>query len=320
MSEIETHVRAAVLALPEMEAWPQVADLFTPTEGRARFDWQLPVLACRAAGGDPSLALPAAAAIACLQVSIILTDDMLDEDPRGEHHRLGSGRTANLALALQAAALVLVGQAPVPAERRTAAGAALARAALATAAGQELDVQNLRGEESYWRVVRAKSTPFYAAALQIGALLAGADPAVAQGVYDLGVLIGEVIQVYDDLVDAFQAPASPDWLERRNNLALLYAATAAHPQRDRFLYLLARAADPPVLEEAQQILIASGAVSYCVYHLVQRHRTACRLLARLPLADPAPLSDLLASQVQPLANWLQNIGVEVPLELRGETA
>jgi geranylgeranyl pyrophosphate synthase len=223
-------------------------------------------------------------------------------------------------LAFQAAALTLVGQTPVPAERRAAASAALARAALTTACGQELDVQNLHGEENYWRVVRTKSTPFYGVGLQIGALLAGAGPEITQGLYDFGVLVGEIIQVYDDLMDAFQSPANPDWREGRNNLALLYALTVAHSQRERFAALLARVDDLRVLEEAQQILIGSGAVSYCVYQLIHRYRAACDLLDRLPLADPALLAGLLAQQMRPLARWLCTIGLAIPPELQGETA
>ena len=105
-------------------------------------------------------------------------------------------------------------------------------------------MQNLEGEENYWRVVRAKSTPFYGAALQIGALLGGASPAVATGLRDLGVLIGEIIQIHDDLLDAFQTPANPDWEQGRNNLPVLYARTADHPDRVRFVGLLPHIADP----------------------------------------------------------------------------
>ena len=103
----------------------------------------------------------------------------------------------------------------------------LAQAALGTAFGQDLDVQNLRGEANYWRVVGAKSTPFYGAALQLGAVLGGASLDTGKALYDFGVSLGEMIQVFDDLMDAFQSPANPDWSEGRNNLAILYATTAA---------------------------------------------------------------------------------------------
>jgi geranylgeranyl pyrophosphate synthase len=266
-------------------------------------------------GGDEAAAIHGAAALACMQISIILVDDMLDDDPRGAHLRLGVGPAANLALAWQAAAIRLVEQAHVSVERRSAVVASLAGMALTTALGQQWDAQNLAGEENYWKVVRAKSTPFYAAALHVGALLGGAEAGVAEGLRDFGALIGEVIQIQDDLQDAFQTPANPDWKQGRNNLLLLYALTAQHSAHTQFLELLSRIDDPPALGEAQRILIRCGAVSYAVYQLIQRHHTARQWLAALPLADPAPMQDLLARQTQPLVSLLRTIGVDVPEEL-----
>ena len=310
----------AVTAVPELDSWPEARALFAPKEGVSRLDWQLPAVACQAVTGDSSLALPAVAAIACLQISIILVDDMLDDDPRGEFRRLGVGRTANLALAFQSAGSGLLRQVQTGSAERLAASEALAQAALATAFGQELDVQNLKGEESYWRVVEAKSTPFYGAALQVGALLAGAGQAVSGGLYRYGVLLGEIIQVWDDLIDAFQVPAGPDWLEGRNNLALLYASHADHPERELFQHLMGRAADAAALADAQAILVRSGAVSYCVYQLAHRAGAARRQLAPLQLHDPAPLAEILDAQVAPIASWLGNMGLKVPDELRAGRA
>jgi geranylgeranyl pyrophosphate synthase len=308
-------IRRALQTLPETTTWPEISSLFVDDGRPVRTDWQLPAVACLAVGGDPAATIPAAAAIACLQSSIILVDDMLDQDPRGEYHRLGYGRTANLALALEAAAIAVLDQTEVPAAYRGPAQAAVARAALATAYGQDLDVQNLQGEANYWRVVRAKSTPFYGATLQVGALMGGASARVAQSLYDAGVLLGEMIQVYDDLLDAFVVPANPDWQEGRNNLALLYAASADHPQREQFCMLLGHIAGAAELREAQQILINSGAVSYCVYLLVQRCRAAQTLVRSLDLTDPGPLLDVLSRQMAPLTEWLRGLGLSLPQEL-----
>ncbi len=314
MSETE-HIRACVLALPEVAAWPEMAGIFERSGSTPHSDWSLPGMACRAVGGDEAAAIPGAAALACVQISIILVDDMLDDDPRGAHLRLGPGPAANLALAWQAAAFRLVEQSPVSAERRSAVVASLAGMALTTALGQQWDAQNLAGEENYWKVVRAKSTPFYAAALHVGALLGGAKAGVAEGLRDFGALIGEVIQIQDDLLDAFQTPANPDWRQGRNNLLLLYALTAPHPARPRFLELLSGIDDPSVLAEAQRILIRCGAVSYATYQLIQRYHAAQQRLDALPLADPAPMQALLDRQTQPLASLLKTIGVDVPEEL-----
>jgi len=116
-------------------------------------------------------------------------------------------------------------------------------------------------------------------------------------------------------MDAFQVPANPDWSQGRNNLLILYTRTADHPSRDRFEELLGRIDDPDVLQEAQQILIKCGAISYCAYHLVKRHREARRILESVRLAEPDPLADLLTRQTQPVTNLLRASGAELPAEL-----
>jgi geranylgeranyl pyrophosphate synthase len=304
-----------LLTLPEAAGWPEMATIFRRTGNTPRLDWELPGYASRAIGADDSLAAVSGAAIACLQISIILVDDILDADPRGEYHKIGAGRASNLALAFQSAAFRLIERAPVSAENKAAAIASLAWAAHATALGQDLDVQNLRGEENYWKVIRAKSTPFYGAAFEVGALLAGSSTSVARGLRDIGILLGEIIQLHDDLVDAMESPANPDWTEGRNNLMVLYARTANHPERTRLESLLPRVDDPQALREAQQILIQCGAVSYCAYQLYLRHREAKQLLSKLPLANPQPIADVMAGHTQPLVMMLRSTGASIPVGL-----
>lgn len=304
-----------VLSVPEVASWPDMAALFKRAARKPRPDWDLPLLACQAVGGDISQAIPGAAAVACMYISIILVDDMLDDDPRGEHLRSGIGPTANLALAFQATAFCIIGQALENADQIATVSASLARLALATALGQNWDAKNLVGEENYWKVVRAKSTPFYGAALHVGALLGEANIEVSEGLRVLGNLIGEVIQIHDDLLDAFQTPANPDWKQGRNNLPILYASTADHPDHESFLDLLPQIDESMALQKAQRILISSGAVSYCAYHLAKRHQQARRSLDDLSLADPTPMMDLLLRQTQPLVRLFESCGVEVPPEL-----
>ncbi len=251
------------------------------------------------------------ASILCLQKSIILVDDILDDDPTGRHITMGSGRSANLALALQAASIKLIEQCDVSAERRRAALLALNQMALDTAVGQELDVQNLTGEENYWRVIRAKSTPFYGTALMIGALLAGVSQDKARTIYGIGVLFGENIQIYDDLEDAFQVPANPDWLQGRNNLLLLYGSTANYDERDRFAELRSRAHEPDCLHEAQEILVRSGAVAYCFYQILARERQARQLLDQLDVPEPQHIWQIFVEQRQLLEELAAQTGVKI---------
>lgn len=302
-------LRELVLALPEVAGWPELGEVFVRAGDVPRPDWELPLLAAAAVGGQRTMALPAAAAIACLQVSIILVDDMLDHDPRGAYRLRGHGPTANLATGLQAAAFRLIESANLDAESRIAATGSLARAALGTAAGQYLDVQNLEGEQEYWTVVLAKSTPFYGTALEIGALIGGGSLLASRRLHEFGVLIGEIIQIEDDLMDSLQTPINADWIQGRNNLLILYARSAEHKEKRRFHDLLNEIEDPEALQEAQGILIRSGAVSYCAFLLVDRYRRARTLLDDTELQDPQPLIEVMDKYADSLVSMLQSGGV-----------
>ena len=308
-------IKAAIFALPELAAWPEVASIFGRTSGKLSTEWELPYLACQAVGGPPEAALPGAAALACIQLSIVLVDDMLDDDPRGDYHQLGYGPTANLALAYQAAAFALVKSAPIDAERRASLCAWLAHIGLGTSLGQYCDSHNAGDEAAYWQVARGKSAPFYGGALALGAVLGGASAEVVEGLNQLGLLIGETAQIYDDLGDALRSPARPDWQHGRNNLPILYALTAQYPLRARFEECLAEVADPDRLREAQGILVQCGAVSYCAFQAAQRHRAAKALLAELPLADRGPLLEGLSRQSRPLVALFRAAGAEPPSDL-----
>jgi geranylgeranyl pyrophosphate synthase len=309
-------IQARIHALPEVGRWPQMAELIehaVPREGQSI--WEYPVAAALAVGGSAEAALPGAAAVFCALASIHLVDDMLDDDPQGDFRHLGAGAAANLALAFQAAAHLLLDDPGIAPQVRAANQASLAGMALATAFGQNLDTQPLSSEEDYWRVMEAKTTPLFGAALQIGARLGGAPEPVADELGRLGHAMGRFIQVSDDLTDALQAPASADWRRRSHNLTMLYAMTAEHPEREEFSHLATRAGNPAALAAAQKILLRCGAVSYCTLKLMEFSRQAYERLERVPLADPKPIARLLAFQMKPLRQLFESIGVEDPAAL-----
>lgn len=308
------HISDLVASLPEVGEWPELATTFDRAGDVPRPDWELPLLACQAAGGTRANGLPLAAAVACLQLSIILVDDILDDDPRGAHLRYGSGPAANMALAYNNLALRLVDAAPYDDHQKLVIITEFARVGLQTAVGQHLDVQNLDGQTNYWKVVTAKSTPFYGGALKVGAIAGGAQANLASQMYDLGVLFGEIIQIEDDLTDALETPANADWRQGRNNLLILYAQTTDHGDQDRFGQLLPQIDDPAALAEAQKILVSSGAVAYCAYLLINRYQQADRLLSDMKLPNRPPLADLLDGYADSLLRLLRLAGVELPRE------
>jgi geranylgeranyl pyrophosphate synthase len=307
-------LRDRVRRIPEVSAWPQMLTLIErPVHRELISVWEFPVVACRAVGGSEADAIPAAAAVFCSVISIHLVDDMLDDDPRGDFHRLGAGPVANLALAFQAAGHRLLDQGPAPV--RAALQASFAAMSLATCYGQSLDSLERETEADYWRVVEAKTPPLFGEALRMGALLGGADAAAAERLARLGRLLGRYIQVNDDLADALESPACADWNRRHNNLPILYALTADHADRGEFAELSARVEEPESLAAAQKILFCSGAVSYCALKLVELSRQLQELLAGLSVTDPQPVAKLVELHIKPLHRLLEIAGVEDPAVL-----
>ncbi|MGH2544935.1 MAG: polyprenyl synthetase family protein [Ardenticatenaceae bacterium] len=300
-----------------LDEWPEMRSILRRAAGSRPRDWQLPVLAAEAVGGTPRQALPAAAAAACLQISIILIDDLLDDDPRGEYRRMGAAAAANLASAFQAAGLEVLARSPAQPDAILMALQSLDQMLLTTAFGQHQDAQNPADEEDYWRLVENKSSPFYGAVLHVGALLGGATIEIAGQIEKLGRLYGAMIQIHDDLNDTMALPAGPDWILGRSPLPILFAQSVAHPERERFIELRRLVADPAALAEAQMILIRCGAISYCVDRLLRRYLAARDLLASISLAQRAGLETLLETQVTPVRKLFQTMGMSLPEALEG---
>lgn len=298
--------------LPVLKIWPEPLDLLKRAASKKPRHWRLPILACAAVGGSRDLAMPLVTAIACLHKSIILIDDILDDDPRGEYHRIGEGAAANLAAALQAAGIEVICQCQSDPVTKLAAIRSLNQMMLKTASGQHMDIKNPQDEDAYWGLVRTKSSPFFGAALHIGALFGGADPKIAVQIEKFGHLYGEMIQIHDDLNDTMETLANPDWTQGRAPLPILFAQIVDHPERARFIALKKDIFAPNALAKAQTILIRCGAISYCIDQLLRRVQVAREILTITPLARPEKLAGLLADVVEPVKNLFTEIGLEHP--------
>jgi len=309
-------IKQRVRAVAEVSAWPQMLRLMERVVHRESLSvWDYPSAACVAVGGEAADALPGAAAVFCSLISIHLVDDILDEDPKGDYHRLGTGRAANLGLAFQAAGHLVLDDPGIHPSVRSALHAAFARMSIATAFGQDMDSCELRSEEEYWRTVGTKTPPLFGAAFRMGALLGGAPEPTADALDAFGGILGRFVQVSDDLSDALETPAKADWGRRSNNLPILYAMTADHPEREQFLDLSLRSAEPEALAAAQQILMRSGAVSYCVFKMVEIADEARKVLAGIALRDSEPVERIFTAHLRPLHKMLESVGVEEPASL-----
>lgn len=302
--------------LEVVNRWPDMVIDFEGLAAKKPGAWKLPLEACEAVGGDREDALPAVVAFACMQMSIILIDDMLDEDTRGKFIAIGHAKTANLASAYQAAGLQAIAACDADEDIKLSVQASLNNMMLMTALGQMLDIENPKDEEGYWEMVRTKSSPYYASALYCGALFGGASFETAEQFESFGRLYGEIIQIHDDLGDTMATPANPDWIQGRFPLPLLFAHVVDHPDRQRLSELRQTIEEPEALEEAQAILIRSGAVSYCLDQLVQRYQVLKEKRDSMHIADPSGLDQRLYEVVHPVIELIKALGGEIPVELQ----
>lgn len=297
-------------ALPHLRAWDDAQVLFRDTALKEPAHWLLPVKACEAVGGSQDQSILAMLAIGCAHLGILLVDDMLDDDSRGVHHQLGMPATANLACAFQAAALYMLSQGLSHSSGWLAVVADFDAMFLTTAQGQFLDTQPIMDEDAYWQIVELKSSPFFGAAFQAGGLAGGASPEVAEQFRKLGRIYGAMIQIHDDLHDSMEMPANPDWLQGHATLPILFAKTVEHPEREKFMELCQNISADGALVEAQEILIRCGAVSYCVDQLLQRYRTAQKMLDELTLPSKGTMDSLIHDLVAPVYNLFETLGLE----------
>ncbi len=303
-------IEAWLRLLPQADSqtWPLWPAFLAERYKQAPFDWDMPELCAQAVSGQPGPEhawVPAA----LLQMSIILVDDVLDLEAGGFTERFGAGQVANAAFAVQALGFQIVNQLDVTPAVRAAIWQRLSDMAIQTAYGQQLDVQNLAGEENYWRIVRAKSAHFYRALFEIGAILGQAQAETIRRLGDAGGQLGEVIQIMDDLDDALKQPANADWHEGRNNLLVMYGLAADYPEKAEFIRLRPQAAsNPEALEAAQRILMRCGAVSYALYQAIARLQSITRLVQSLDLAQPQVLLDLCLRYAEPVVWMLEKSG------------
>ncbi len=292
-------------ALPVMESWNDALSIFRRAASGKPSHWLIPVHVCEAVGGSREQAISAMLAIGCAHAGILLIDDMLDNDPRGDYHHLGMPATSNLAAAFQSAAIIAASRCASAPSDRLLAVTDFNEMFRLTAWGQFLDSQTPADEDAYWQIVKTKSSPFFGAAYLAGALAGGGTEDVARQLEKVGCLYGEMVQIHDDVHDSMETPANPDWIQGRSPLPILFASQVKHPKRARFLRLNKHISEPEALEEAQEILIQCGAVSYCIAQLIRIHHEAEELVNSIPLANPAPLVALLDEVIAPVNELLK---------------
>jgi farnesyl diphosphate synthase len=179
--------------------------------GGKRFRPALVHLLCTELGGDEEHCELPACAVECIHTYSLVHDDLpcMDDDDlrRGRpscHARFGEARAVLCGDALQAGAFELLAQGPARHATEWTRILAVAAGAQGMVGGQALDMQlsaAAAGPEDVRAMHRKKTGALIAAAAEMGAVAADADPAARRLALDFGRALGALFQVTDDILD-----------------------------------------------------------------------------------------------------------------------
>lgn len=266
----------------------------------------MPGVIAAAYGGEEESQVGANAVISLLYGAIIAVDSILDGDQFGPVAGFSSGELANMSLGLAGWAVRALNRLEGIREKG-AADDVLSRLLYQVSLGQALDSGNPETEEAYWELASMKSGSFFAGAFALGGLAGGASAAEQTRLAALGQVYGLMLQIHDDLRDALETPANPDWLNGRYTLPILYAHLVDHSERARFDAIRLQVADAARLEEAQAILVRSGALSYGFYQIQERYEQAMLELEDLALVDDRVIRRMFDELMHPVMQILDRV-------------
>ena len=276
-----------------------VDELGTPTRlaGGERLRAVLCLLAAGAAGGDEGQALPAAASVELAHNFSLIHEDIQsgtqDRDNRpsvwwvwGPAQAINAGDGMH---ALARLALFRLSERGVPVERVLEALTVLDRSCLQLCEGQHSDLtyqEHLEvPEENYLKMVEGKTGALFGCALELAALVSGAD-AQAQGAFgQAGRRLGMAYQVHDDILglwpgEVADAPLAGDILNKKKSLPVIYGMAQAKGSIKRELggIYFKRVLEPQDATRVAQILEELGAREYAQQMAERLHDEAVEAL------------------------------------------
>ncbi|MBL9050280.1 MAG: polyprenyl synthetase family protein [Tabrizicola sp.] len=151
----------------------------------------------------------------------------------------------------------------------------LANASATIAEGEVLQLtaaQDLRTDEKiYLQVIRGKTAALFAAATEVGGVIAGASEPVVAALRDYGDALGIAFQIADDILDyggsdaAIGKNTGDDFRERKLTLPLIKAVAKASPEEHAFWVRVIEKGDQRDgdLAQAMVILQRHDAISAC---------------------------------------------------------
>lgn len=274
------------------------------------------LLACEGVGGVWRRALPAAAAIELVHNFSLVHDDVQDDDRQRRGRPTvwslwGKPQAINVGTAMRILASLALGRLELPAAGVLQIAACLDRATLRLIEGQYLDISFesrswVSGAE-YLEMVRGKTAELMAAALEIGALVGGADPQARGRFRELGLALGLAFQIRDDILGTWGdsaltgKPTGSDIARAKKTYPLVFALEKADGgQRERLQQLYgAPPLGPEQVRAVVSLLEHLGSLAAAQQLVEEYSRRALALLKDLGV--PAEVSSGLREMIAGLS-------------------
>lgn len=260
----------------------------------------LVLMAADAYGVKPEKALPAALAIEVFHNFTLIHDDIMDAAPlrRGKptvHKKwnLNTGILAGDAMLIQAYQQ-FENYDPTLCKPLLQL---FSKTALEVCEGQQYDVEFEDREDvkisEYLHMIEYKTAVLVAAALQMGALIAGAEEEDQQHIYHFGLHLGIAFQLQDDYLDTFGDEASfgkkigGDIAENKKTylyLKSLELATEQDAQQLRYLYSIQPKDATAKIKQVQQLFTQCGGDQASLAAIENYTHSAFQSLAKLSIS------------------------------------
>jgi geranylgeranyl diphosphate synthase type I len=253
-------------------------------------------LSCAAVGGDPDTTAPLGAALELLHNFTLIHDDIQDESPSRRHRPTvwklwGVGQAINAGDALFAAAQLALLRLSLPADITLRLAQSFNHMTIAVVEGQVLDLsfegRDDIGADDYVQMIAGKTSAIVRYAAWAGALVGGANEAVASQFADFGLALGLGFQIQDDLLgiwgdSAATGKAEADDIRRRKQslpILLLRSRVNARERRE-----LQRLYDHDEIDERGVRFVLDLLGRYAVRQEVERRIIAYHDAAQAHLA------------------------------------
>jgi geranylgeranyl pyrophosphate synthase len=284
------------------DSWISAAANEAIRAGGKRLRPLLAVLACEAICGNPEPAFPAALAYELAHAASLIQDDIIDESAvrHGSptaYKRYGLARAIMLSDSMIFEIFALMARyrdTQLPKAGLAQLLELLGRSASLAAEGEMLEVAlSRRGDiktEEYTKVIGQKTGALFAASAASGAVVAGADKALVDKMYEFGLSLGVALQIGDDILDIkgntlnTGKPVFKDIENNAGNVVLLHALSHADVHQKNAINSLFFKKWFTSLESEKllELLKDLGSFEYA-YSLLSEQATFCRtLLQSLP--------------------------------------